>query len=57
MSRSAVMVFSKILWKMGGHGERGAWNVHLKRELDTGRKKVNQLRSNRDINLSAHNLL
>ena len=34
----------------------GAWDVHLKRVLDNGRKKVNQLHSiisNRDINLSA----
>ena len=59
---------------MGGSGERinflmcqairiacnGAWDVHLKRVLDSGRKKVNQLHSNisnRDINLSARRLL
>ena len=33
----------------------GAWDVHLKKVLDNGRKKVNQLHSvisNRDINLS-----
>ena len=38
----------------------GAWDVHLKRVLDNGRKKVNQLHSiisNRDIHLSAHRLL
>ena len=37
-----------------------AWDVHLKRVLDNGRKKVNQLHSiisNRDINLSARRLL
>ena len=35
----------------------GAWDVHVKKVLDNGRKKVNQLHSiisNRDINLSAH---
>ena len=38
----------------------GAWDVLLKRVLDNGRKKVNQLHSiisNRDINLSARRLL
>ena len=35
----------------------GAWDVHLKKVLDNGRKKVNQLHSNRDINLSARRLL
>ena len=38
----------------------GAWDVHLKRVLDNGRKKVNQLHSiisNRHINLSACRLL
>ena len=38
----------------------GAWDVHLKKALDNGKKKVNQLHSvisNRDINLSAHRLL
>ena len=38
----------------------GAWDVHLKRVLDNGRKKVNQLHSiisNWDINLSARRLL
>ena len=56
---------------MGGSGEsinflkcqvihfacNGAWDVHLKRVLDNGRKKVNQLHSiisYTDINLSAH---
>ena len=37
-----------------------AWDVLLKRVLDNGRKKVNQLHSiisNRDVNLSAHRLL
>ena len=61
---------------MGGNGEstnflkcqticidfasNGAWDVHLKKVLDNGRKKVNQLHSvisNRDINLSARRLL
>ena len=34
----------------------GAWDGHIKKVLDCGRKKVNQLHSvisNRDINLSA----
>ena len=38
----------------------GALDVHLKRVLDNGRKKVNQLHSiisNRDINLSVCRLL
>ena len=38
----------------------GAWDVHLKKVLENGRKKVNQLHSvisNRDINLSARTLL
>ena len=38
----------------------GAYDVHLKKVLDHGRKKVNQLHnviSNRDINLSASRLL
>ena len=38
----------------------GAWDVHLKRVLNNGRKKVNQLHSiisNRDINLSARGML
>ena len=38
----------------------GAWERHIKKVLDCGRKMVNQLHSvisNRDINLSAHRLL
>ena len=38
----------------------GAWDVHLKKVLDNGRKKGNQMHSiisNRDINLNAHRLL
>ena len=38
----------------------GAWDGHIKKVLDSGRKKVNQLHSvisNRDINLSARRLL
>ena len=60
---------------MGGNGEsinflkcratidfasNGAWDVHLKKVLDNGRKKVSQLHSvisNRDINLRARRLL
>ena len=62
-------------WKWGEHklpkvsnysylgidfASNGAWDVHLKKVLDNGRKKVNQLHSvisNRDINLSARRLL
>ena len=76
VSKSAVMVFSvEGGWKWGEHklpkvssytylgidfACNGAWDVHLKRVLDNGRKKVNQLHSiisNRDINLSARRLL
>ena len=38
----------------------GAWAMHIRKLLDNGRKKVNQLHkviSNRNINLSAHRLL
>ena len=35
----------------------GAWDVHLKKVLDNGRKKVHSMISNRDINLSARRLL
>ena len=38
----------------------GAWDMHIKKLLDNGRKKVNQLHkviSNRKVNLSAHRLL
>ena len=38
----------------------GAWDMHIKKVVDNGRKKVNQLPSilsNRDINLSARRLL
>ena len=38
----------------------GAWDGHIKKVLDSGRKNVNQLHmvtGNRDINMSAHRLL
>ena len=38
----------------------GAWDVHIRKVLDSGKKKLNQLHSvisNRDINLSARRLL
>ena len=38
----------------------GAWDMHIKKVVDNGRKKVNQVHSilsNRDINLSARRLL
>ena len=62
-------------WKWGEHvlptvakytflgidfASNGAWDGHIKKVLDCGRKKVNQLHSvisNRDINLSARRLL
>ena len=40
--------------------ESGAWDVHIKKVVASGKKKVNQLHSvisNRDINLSARRLL
>ena len=33
------------------------WDEHVKKVLDNGRKKVNRLRSNRDIDMSARRLL
>ena len=38
----------------------GAWDMHIKKLLDNGRKKVNQLHkviSNRNVNLSSCRLL
>ena len=38
----------------------GAWDMHIRKLIDNGRKKVNQLHkviSNRNINLSARRLL
>ena len=38
----------------------GAWDLHIKKVLDTGKRRVNQLHSiisNRDINLSARRLI
>ena len=76
VTKSAVMVFTKEAvegtWKWGEHdlptvaflgidfASNGAWDGHIKKVLDCGRKKVNQLHSvisNRDINLSARRLL
>ena len=40
--------------------ESGAWDMHIKKVVASGKKKVNQLHSvisNRDINLSARRLL
>ena len=37
----------------------GAWDAHIKRAVDSGRKKVNHMDSvisNRDVNLNAHRL-
>ena len=61
MSKTVVMVYSRNSeWKWGEHklpkvssytylgidfACNGAWDVHLKRVLDNGRKKVNQLHS------------
>ena len=62
-------------WKWGEHSlpkvssysylcidfsSNGAWDMHIKKLLDNGRKKVNQphkVISNKNINLSAHRLL
>ena len=73
MSKSTVMVFSKGAvngcWKWGEYSlpivssytinfsRNGAWDMHIRKLLDNGRKRVNQLHkviSNRNINLSAH---
>ena len=35
----------------------GAWDEHVKRVLQNGRKKISQVHSNRDIDLTAHRLL
>ena len=38
----------------------GAWDMHIKKVVDSGRKKLNQIHSvlsNRDINLTARRLL
>ena len=34
-----------------------AWDVHVKRAIDSDRKRLNQLHSNRSINLSACRVL
>ena len=64
VSKSAVMVFSVEVSNYSYLGidfaSNGTWDVHLKKVLDNGGKKVNQLHSvisNRDINLSARRLL
>ena len=62
-------------WKWGEHelpkvssysylgidfASNGAWDVHIKKVINNGRKKVSQLHSvtgNRDINVTAHRLL
>ena len=71
MSKSAVMVFFKDAvngcWKWGEDSlpivssysylgtRNGAWDMHIRKLFDNGRKRVNQLHkiSNRNINLSA----
>ena len=35
----------------------GAWDEHLKRVLQNGRKNISQVHSNRDIDLTARRLL
>ena len=75
LSPAIVIYGAPFVWKWGEHklpkvssyaylgidfACNGAWDVHLKRVLDNGRKKVNQLHSiisNRDIDLSARRLL
>ena len=71
MIKSAVMVFSKDAvngcWRWGEHSylgidfsSNGAWDMHIKKLLNNGRKKVNHLHkviSNRKVNLSARRLL
>ena len=53
--RMGVMSFADDLYVLVSRGN-GAWNVHIKKVINNGRKKVNQLHSiisNQDINLSA----
>ena len=64
VSKSAVMTFGKGtvegIWKRGLILLRGAWDVHIKKVVASGKKKVNQLHSvisNRENNLSACRLL
>ena len=43
--------------KLGDTITNGAWDEHVKRVLQNGRKKISQLHSNRDIDLTARRLL
>ena len=57
----ARIVFQKYLLILGiDFSSNGAWDMHIKKLLDNGRKKVNQLHkviSNRKVNLSSCSLL
>ena len=74
VTKSAVLVFSKDVVEWGEHhlptvteytylgvdfASNGAWNGHIKKVLDSGRKKdqLYSVISNRDINMSARRLL
>ena len=54
---SLPIVFSSYSYLGIDFSRNGAWNMHIRKLLDNGRKRVNQLHkviSNRNINLSAH---
>ena len=56
----ASIIFQNYLLIGIGFSSNGAWEMHIKKLLDNGRKKVNQLHkviSNRNVNFSAHRLL
>ena len=57
------MVFARELvegswnWALPRLSTNGAWDEHVKRVLQNGRKKSSQVHSNRDIDLTARRLL
>ena len=61
--KSAVVVFARelveeqALPRLSTYVLNGAWDEHVKRVLQNGRKKISQVHSNRDIDLAAHRLL
>ena len=63
MCKSAVVVFARegsgeqALPRLSTYVLNGAWDEHIKRVLQNGRKKISQVHSNRDIDLAAHRLL
>ena len=69
VSKSAVVVFdrnwgeqalprlSKYTYLGVDFTSNGAWDEHVKRVLQNGKKKISQVHSNRDIDLTARRLL